>query len=343
MRDRQRLVLALLAVPAAVLAASYAWLAADHGRLWLFPALVHESGRYSFAETLLYFRHFVRELPVTLVYAAASVGAYRAYGPSAAAGRPAPWLARGAAGLGASLVAVAAWATAHRWGARVTLDELLQGYTRDTLYAPGSHWRFHLASTVAYLAFAVALASGLGRALEGSWPRPRPEARLRWLGGTAAAVGALTLVFRPSAEPFVDPRFLGHQAREAVTHLLVTLPLSFAVLLGGAPGPPRTDPRSAAADGGRPSARADGNPGTPSLPREVASALAVGLACVAFLATATIATGAVARARPAARLSSLAAGHVFEHGLDYLLVASLCAALARPPGRPRRVRVGHVR
>lgn len=39
---------------------AYLWLALDHGTLWLFPTVVHESGDYTFLQTILYFRHVIR-------------------------------------------------------------------------------------------------------------------------------------------------------------------------------------------------------------------------------------------------------------------------------------------
>lgn len=62
-----RLVAVLLFwIPALLFLGAYLWLAFDHGTLWVFPAIVHESGDYSLLQTVLYFRHVIRELPVTL-------------------------------------------------------------------------------------------------------------------------------------------------------------------------------------------------------------------------------------------------------------------------------------
>ena len=66
---------ALAGAPLAILVAGYVWLARDYGTPWLLPVVVHEGGRYTFAETILYCRHFLRELPVVTLYAAASVTA----------------------------------------------------------------------------------------------------------------------------------------------------------------------------------------------------------------------------------------------------------------------------
>jgi hypothetical protein len=56
--------------------------------------------------------------------------------------------------------------------------------------------------------------------------------RDRLYGLSLAAFAVLTLVFRPTSEPFRDPRFLGHQSRELFTHALVTFPLAVGTCLG---------------------------------------------------------------------------------------------------------------
>lgn len=305
-------VLRLVALPAAVLLGAYVWLARDHGTASLLGVAVHENGRFTLAQTILYPRHFLREIPIALAYAAASVGSYRAYGP---AGSAAPSRALRAAALGACVLLVAGgWlAAARSAGAIVATHEFLQMYVRDEeAPVPGAHWRYHLLSTLAYFCGAVVLAAVVRRWMEGGFHPPRLRPRARWLGGTLAAVVAVTVLLGLTRAPFLDPRHLGHAAREAVTHLSVTLPLSLALLV--ALGRPR--PASPARAGER-------RPG-----RDVWVAAGAGTVVAAYLGLGTLARGAVAAARPGVALSSLAGAHVYEHGLDGLLVLLLTTALA---------------
>ncbi|HXJ35104.1 MAG TPA: hypothetical protein VMS22_13820 [Candidatus Eisenbacteria bacterium] len=306
----------LAGVPAGALIGSYLWLALDHGTPWLLGTVVHEGGRYTLAQTILYWRHFLRELPVVALYAAASVAAATVYGPrcTSAPSRAVRILALAAA---VALVAGAWMAAAREWGADVARREVLQSYLRDD-DAPvaGIHWGYHLLSTLAYVAAAVVLGVLVQRLLDGRARTPRRAARMVWLGGVGVATVVLTILCGGlPLDTLADPRHLGHQAREAATHLVVTLPLAFAVLLAvGRWQPDRSPSRASSAD--------------------LAIALASGALLLAYLAIGAIVTGAARAARPDARLSALIAAHDFEHTLDYLLVALLVVGLA-PGVHPR--------
>ncbi|HUF71081.1 MAG TPA: glycosyltransferase family 87 protein [Longimicrobiales bacterium] len=68
--DRRRAWIALcLTVPLGVLIGAYVWLVIDHGETWLWNVVVHESGRYTLGQTMLYFRHFLREIPTVVAMA----------------------------------------------------------------------------------------------------------------------------------------------------------------------------------------------------------------------------------------------------------------------------------
>jgi hypothetical protein len=306
--------LGLTGIPFALLVGAYAWLAHDHPAPW--TAAVHENGRYTLPETIGYFRHFLRELPIVAVYVAASVAAVATYGPRAMAA-PSRVL-RGAALAAALLLIAAAWTrTSEVWGRGVAWQELLQSYLRDdTVPAAGIHWSYHLLSTVAYVAAAIVLAAILQRLIARTFDVRRPAIRARSVGAVVAVVGALTLLCGLTIAPFSDGRFLGHQAREAATHLALTLPLSFAVLL--------TVGRWCSG----PVAARRGNGGVPG--RDVVIAAAVVALTLAYLAIGTLVTGAMHTTSPGLTLSSLLGAHCYEHSLDYALVVLLTAALAPP-------------
>lgn len=313
-----RTLLVLLAgVPVLVLAGAYLWLAWDHRTLWLFGAVVHEGGAYTLAETLLYARHFLRELPVAVIYAAAPAAAAAAYGPRATTAPSAR--VRVVALLAATLLVAAAWAaTSRRWGIDVAWNELAQSYLRDE-DAPiaGVHWGYHLLSTVAYVGASVVAATVLRRALGGRAVATSAPA----LAAVVVATVALCLVCGTAAASFVDPRHLGHQAREAATHLLVTLPLAFATLLVA----------------GR--WRSERDESSTRWPVAIAVAAVVGGVALAYVGVGSLVTGAARTAR-AAPLSSLVAAHCFEHALDVVLVVFLVVALA-PKAHSREAR--HIR
>ncbi|HUF71082.1 MAG TPA: hypothetical protein VMM79_20695 [Longimicrobiales bacterium] len=166
----------------------------------------------------------------------------------------------------------------------------------------GSHWRFHWLSTL-WFGLAASVAAWAGARLFG---RSLPSAG----SGKALVVAAwsyfvaLTIVFGVSVEPFVDPRFIGHQAREILTHGLVTLPLGLGLLAIVEGAVARSDPRLS---GPRPS------------PVRIAGVFAIPI----FLAIGVLAADAMAAGQTEGGLAAMVAAHFFEHVLDYVLVGLL--------------------
>jgi hypothetical protein len=298
---RRALVVALLAAPLGLLSAALVWLLAEHGAGALGAAAVHEDGRRTLLATILYSRHFLREIAPTTLAVAACAGALLTYGPAGAPGARRRW-----AGVLAALMAVAAFcAAAAEAGVAVAAADLLQWYTRDDRGAYGSHWRSHLLAVVGLFAAAVVIAAVLGRLADGGWRRADPRTRRTWLGGVAAALAALTVLFDPTLEPFTAAGVVGHQARELATHGTITLAIAFAVLL--ALRRPAAPPAQAIVP-----------------PAEVVAAALIAAAVTIYLGVAALLLDAGAAAPAGAPLSALLAAHAFEHSLDYLFVALLC-------------------
>lgn len=304
-------------LPVGILLASYAWLGWDHGTAWVLPVVVHENGRYTLAETIAYWRHFLRELPVAGLYALSVVAAVRGYGPASRRG-PAPWV-RVLAAVGAgALVCAAGVATSVQWGSDVAVHELQQSFLHDDdVPMPGIHWGYHVLSSIAFLGGAIVTATMARIAVDGSAGPVRPAARRRWGLAVAVAFAGVSLACGVPAATFVAPRFLGHQAREAVTHLAMTLPIAWAVL-ERAGGWGAANHQTA---GGLRALVGD-------VPRDVWCAGAVTVALGGFLALGAVVGGATHEAAATVPLSSLVAAHVFEHVLDYVFVALVVLALA---------------
>lgn len=299
---RRALVVALLAAPLALLSAALVWLLAEHGAAAFGAAAVHEDGRRTLLATILYPRHFLREIGPTTLCAAASCGALLTYGPAGAPGARRRW----AAVLALAMAVAAFGAAAAEAGVGVAAADLLQWYTRDDRAAYGSHWRSHLLAVVALLAAAVPIAAGLGRLLDGGWRQPDRHARRVWMGGVLAALALLTVLFRPTLEPFTAAGMVGHQARELATHGTITLAIAFAVLLA-LRRPPAAPPALAAAPA-----------------REVVVATVVAAGVTLYLGIAALVLDAGAAAPAGAPFSALLAAHALEHSLDYAFVALLC-------------------
>jgi hypothetical protein len=259
-----------LAAPLSILAIAYAWLAVNHGEPWLWDVTVHESGRYTLRETVFYFRHFLREIPVDLGMALFLIAGFmnsHEANQSLPNGKITRWawlLLAAAAGLMVAAFIVAASQHSEqgqlgqlgRQGWTSAALDLLQFRTRDDLVEYGSHWRFHWLSSLWFGVAAMLGASFVARLcgrsriedrgsriekresrscgankLRSSILDPRSSIfQFRIWLAPWAYFAALTIVFWFSRKTFTDVRYTGHQAREIMTHGPVTYLLGFGVL-----------------------------------------------------------------------------------------------------------------
>lgn len=239
-----------MVVGGGVLVASFVAIAARTGNPWPWSETVHETGARTLAGTILYYEHAARELPLDIVLGIAIGGSLLLLVPPAPRGALRAPLVGGACVAG-GLMALILAGTWFEGGARALADNLFQHHTRPEFGLEwGSHWRYHLLSRLALILASLGLAGLLI-----AWTRGAPR-RARQAGLVTVAASLLlfvlgTIVFTPSVAafwlPFRDPIYLGHQARELFTHLLVTLPLGWGIgllLLSGArvQEADRTDP-----------------------------------------------------------------------------------------------------
>ncbi len=221
----------LVFLPIAVLVGSYLAICLKMKSWWPWHTVVHEDGRRTLLQTVLYFDHAARELPLDLLLGSAVAGSMLLfYRPST---RMLP--AVSSAFLAAMLTLLVAIIAVIVIGASMTvgnadmIDNLMQYHTRPgATLVWGAHWRYHVLERLALIFLSVALV-GIHRVLSGLEPVNAVRPGLLFIGVTLATYVVASLIFGMTLEPFVDPQFLGHQARELVTHGSVTLPLSLAV------------------------------------------------------------------------------------------------------------------
>ena len=309
-------------LPALVLLVAFIAVCLQAGTPWPWNRVVHEDGQHTFLATIFYFEHATRELLLDAVLALAVAGAVRYFHPPS---RPTGDrnLARTRAMLALAVIATLALilggtAYVNAFGpyysaearGQAILDNLAQYPTRAGVpFVWGAHWRYHLIERFAEIALAFFVA-GLLWLGEG---RPAPRSGHN---GAALYVGALvvfavaTWVFGVSAEPFRDPRYLGHQLRELVTHALVTLPLAVGTCLALARrfSMPLADVRSTMRTW------------------PIYAAGIVGVGCGAFVLVGSV----LLKAQMYGQTGSLAAllfPHFFEHSLGYALTSALAGFL----------------
>lgn len=303
----------LVAFATLVLAAAFAGICLHARTWWPWLVVVHEDGMHTLLGTIFYFEHATRELPLDLLLGVAIGGAVYCVYPPPDEAQAKPSRA-GPLGLVTVLLVLGILAGAlFDVGGRGVAENLLQHHTRSG--APliwGSHWRYHLLERPMLMLIVVGLAALLcvvtGRGIDS---RGRP--------GLAVAAMALvvyvvvTAIFAQDlsamALPFRDPQHLGHEARELMTHALVTIPVGIGgciLLLGLADavaGPGTIDP--------------DGHSNGLALLALAGGAIGLGIggyACVAALRTNAIAHG------QSTDLATLVFPHFFEHTLTYLVV-----------------------
>lgn len=288
-------------VPAAVLLIAYFWMALDRGAPDLSGVIVHESGKYTLAGTIFYFSHFLREIPTDVAMAL-----------FLAAGRP------GTAPLGnrsvrfgllfcaLALCLVALLQTAAVAGMRSAMLDLLQFRTRDDLVEYGSHWRYHWLSTIWFgvaVSHLAAIISG-GRS-DNAGNRIKKYAP--WL-----YLLLLSGIFGISGRIFLDVRYAGHQAREIMTHGLITLMIGLALIMV---------PRSS---GGITSWKAIFYAADRTSRLRMALVAGVPL----YLAVIALSGDVMSEGQSKLGPSAMIGAHFFEHVLDYLLVILLAVPMS---------------
>lgn len=310
-----------IGIPLAIIAVSYLWLAFDHGTLLLWNVIVHESGRHTLGVTILYFSHFLRELPVDVAYAAFMAAYFarrenRLSDPQSTRRKRAAarvGLVTGGAAIGLAAAALAAASAEQGFGH--ALQDLFQYRTRDDLSAYGSHWQYHWLSTIWYGAWAAILI----RFCDAVIPAARNEAnstRSVFVWWPWIYVAALTLVFGLSEDVFTDVRYAGHQAREIATHGAITALLSLGALqLAVALRRPTTSliPRAP-----KP---------IPSGDREMWIVLLTVSAVPLYLAIVAVSGDLMAAGQSDHGLAPMIGGHVLEHVLDYIFVVMLTLSI----------------
>lgn len=231
--------LSFCAIFGAMLVAAYIVICLRTGTVWPWSLYVHETGLRTLTGTVFYFEHAARELPLDLVLGITIGGCLlmvcppdRCWPAPQGAGRRRSRRFALATALVVAVILGGAWVEI---GWRALLDNLLQYHTRPSFGLEwGSHWRYHLLSRLALILGSVGLA-GLLCLFTGA-----PAGRGRRDGLAVALVSLAvffiaTIIFTASPQDlllvFVDPYYLGHQTREVLTHVAMTLPAGWGISL----------------------------------------------------------------------------------------------------------------
>ena len=157
----------LLAWAASILLTAFVIICVHTGTAWPWTHVVHEDGRRTLIETILYFDHATRELPLDVILGVAIGGCvFFAFPPApddqgaerAGSTRRVLTLAL----MTVVILAVILVGTAAKGGIGLVFDELLQNRTRFGVPLEfGSHWRYHLLERIAMILGSVGIAGAL--------------------------------------------------------------------------------------------------------------------------------------------------------------------------------------
>lgn len=224
-------------IPLILLIASYIHMCVFYKELWLFDTIVHENGRYTLLQVILYFRHFCWEILGKAIYSLFIVGVFFYYG------RPLHRVNQIAkhsisqtriifAGfIVFAIILLSFLITTNEYGFREAIFGLTQ-YRASELRPIwfGSHWRNHFLSNIVLFSASAFLVLLYRVICFGGYYFKR---RFACLFHIATGIFVfLTVLFGLTMDPFSTPSYLGHQLREIFgTDLSITMFWALAVLI----------------------------------------------------------------------------------------------------------------
>jgi hypothetical protein len=224
----------LFVLPILVLCIAYSWIIARTGNFWPFQEIVHEDGKRTLLQTMFYYEHAVRELYIDLILSAGTAGAAYAVHPfsekkdkRSTKSQYVIWVLGSGCLIQTGLLF---FLTGYVEGMEVLKANLFQMHTRPE--APlmfGAHWRYHFLERPALLLLSFFLIS-LYAYITRKGARVT-SGNLVFVFLSVIVFYFLSLVFGVDWAPFIDPQFVGHQARELLTHATVTVPLACGACL----------------------------------------------------------------------------------------------------------------
>lgn len=224
-------------IPAALLIGAYLHMAMRYNKIWLFDTIVHERGKYTLLEVILYFRHFIWELPIKTVYALFIVGAFYFFGNKGAVTKDtgSSYISLHKiviSGILALVVGLTAFLmTANTYGFVEAFTGLLQSRISEIKpLTVGSHWRNHFLSNIVMYASTISVILMYRiYAEKGKWGKRRFSFLLPL---TIMLFILITFIFGINLDPFNIPSYLGHQLREVFgSDLTITMLLSLGILI----------------------------------------------------------------------------------------------------------------
>ncbi len=296
----------MVAMPLVVLFVAYIAICVYTGETDLWNKVVHEAGHLTLANTVFYYEHASRELPLD-IFLGMAVGSGVLFACPPVAGDS---KVQGKAYRNITIFSVAALivigmilvGTYLQGGIEQIYSNLFQMHTRpDNNLVWGAHWRYHFLSRISLMAVSFGIA-GVLVLIRQDVVRPGNKIGSQMFILTLLMFALVTGIFSLNADPFFNPVFLGHQIREVFTHGLVTLPIAWGTCLLFV--------------GNHVFGEVNGRTTTPSWPLIAGIA---GMVVTTYLFVAALITSAATQGQ-SQDMAVLLFPHFFEHTFSYLIV-----------------------
>lgn len=207
-------------VPILVWLGSYIYLAWYYRRWRLSGIRIHESGRYTLSETVLYFNHFLRELFIDTLYTIALFVVYLAVGSDSILTGLDPYFPV-LVGLLLMFLGIVVWGSIRKVGGKLTALDLFQYRELDTVTSWGSHWQMHFLSTLAILLIAIFPITVAP-----------PIQHTSLIIAVLIAFFVLSVIFGTGMKAVTDERWLMHGGREILTFVPLGVIPALVPLIG---------------------------------------------------------------------------------------------------------------
>lgn len=236
-RGNLNILLLFFCLPFGTLTISWLWICINNGSICPLNKIVHEDGKRTLFDTIFYFEHALRELPVDLILAVTIAGAVSSFysGHSThftsiySKNKRLLWL------LGVFtflIIIILPIMTGLQQGSKVLIENIFQMPTRDgDPLVWGAHWRYHFLSRGCLLVLSFFVVGFYSYWVRSVTKVPIRQENFYFYYVTIGIFVLLSIIFGINKEPFLNAQYIGHQGRELFTHTLVTLPLSIGFCL----------------------------------------------------------------------------------------------------------------
>jgi hypothetical protein len=225
----------LVVIPILAYVVSYLYLAWYHQNIFLFNAVVHENGTYTFLQTMFYASHFLGHVPVHTVLAFIFVGVYIS-STDFTGEKYVKTRVRALFLLLFIFLLLSVFISLTAFGHEDTFGFVFQRKQNIGVYATGGSWNLHLPSTLLLFFFIPVYILGIKKLFKRNIDVNGKGLLYIIIGISFFSLFTAFLngnIAGPFLSTWKDPRYLAHSVRELVTFPITYFPLPLYFILKG--------------------------------------------------------------------------------------------------------------